>query len=422
MTAGTAALCVLENWAAVFGLLSFLHCIFRYALRLTAPRLAIAALVLMLPAAGGLLVPALTAEYDGVLDFAGNALCFAAACLLVQRPKPLSVLWKTLVYTFTVEVFWGLIAFYTTRALWLEYTVCTVLYLAAGAALLMVSFRSETHALHRFVDAVPKWVYAVLLLFEVMCYYKAYGEETGRFDVLFLISSAALIVSFVFLLFRVLRLSQEENRILQQMTVQKEFAEQSITDDAELRRFRHDYKNHMLVVRALLEDGRFDEARQYLDAMQGTVHAAMYKIKTGNFVADALLNHKAQTAADENITLKFSGAIPADGIRDDDLCTVLSNLIDNAIEACRKAGGAQVVFAEVRTVHETFLLSISNPTDGDASAASAGRTTKADRRNHGFGLKNVERAVKKYNGQLETTAKDGTFVADVMLHLQTTAV
>ena len=418
MTVGTAILCALEDFAAVFGLLCVLRFLFQSELVLTKPRVAIAAVLLLLPAVGGAWFPALTAEYDGVLDFAANALYFVCACLLVRRPRFWALLWKTVLYTFTVEVFWGLIAFYAGQALRKEYAVCTALYLLSGALVWYAASRSHAQTLFRFVSVIPKWTYAVLLLFEVMCYYKAYGERTARFDALFLVASAALLVTVLYLLVRILRLARETNALLQQMALQKEYAESAITDDEALRQFRHDYRNHMLVVGALLDSGNLDEARRYLAAMQEPLQNTMQTIKSGNFVADTILNYKAQSAAQNRTALHFTGSVPAEGIRSDDLCTIFSNLLDNALEACRDGGEeARDIIVEAKTAQGNFLLAITNPTKNEALSDGVRKTTKADRRNHGFGLKNVERAVKRYDGTLQTRVQDGMFCADVLLRL-----
>ncbi len=415
MAAVTGILCAFEDFAAVFGLLSVLHYLLQKGLRLTKTRLIAVSLLLLLPAAVNLIRPELPEPYDGIPDLLATLLYWIAACLLTEKQKPLRLFCVTIFYTFTVEVFWGLIAYYTSHALWLEYAVCAALYVLTGVGVRLAASRLPDRSLHRFVAAIPKWNYAVLVLFEVMCYYKAYGERTERFDAFFLIASAALIFTVLYMLYQILRLSHEESALLQQMTLQKEFAEAAITDDEELRRFRHDYKNHMLVVHALLENGQTDEARQYLSAMQEPLHDAMRKIKSGNFVADTILNHMAQTAAQTEAALHFTGHIPSDGIRSEDLCTIFSNLLDNAVEACQKEGGARDIFVEAKTTQGSFMLSISNPThNADSSTRS---TTKADKRNHGFGLKNVERAVKKYGGTLTTSVAKGTFSADVLLRL-----
>ena len=421
MAAVTAILCALEDFAAVFGLLSVLHYLLQKDLRMTKPRVLAVCLLLLLPAAVNLIQPDLPEPYDGIPDLLATLLYWIAGCLLTKNPKPLRLFGVTVFYTFTVEVFWGLIAYYTTHALWLEYTVCSVLYVLSGAGARVAASRIPGKSLYRFVAAIPKWNYAVLIVFEVMCYYKSYGEQTERFDAFFLIASAALILTVLYMLYQMMRLSREESELLQQMVLQKEYMESSITDDEELRRFRHDYKNHMIVVNALLESGKTEEARNYLSAMQEPLQDAMHKIKSGNFVADTLLNHKSQAATEIQAALHFAGSIPAEGIRNDDLCTILSNLLDNAIEACRNVSCERDIFVEAKRNRNQFQLSITNCTL-DFSNESMHGTTKPDRRNHGFGLKNVERAVKKYNGALQTSNKNGTFSADVFLNLPTAEV
>ncbi len=416
----TAVLCAMEDFAAVFGLLSVFRFLLQKQLRLTKPRLVLCALLLLLPAAVILAFPTLPEPYDGVPDFLASILYIVCAKILLKRTRLLPVIGVSIFYTLTVEVFWGLIAYYTSHALWLEYAVCTGLYALSGAGICFAASRVRGNALQRYVAAIPKWTFAVLALFEIMCYYKAYGQTTERFDALFVISSAALIMTFLFMLFRILRLSHRENELLRQMALQKAFAESAITDDVELRRFRHDYKNHMIVVHSLLEQGKTDDARRYLAAMQEPVQSALGKIKSGNFVADTLLNHAAQAASQVQATLHFTGSIPADGIRSDDLCTILSNLLDNAVEACRKADGDRQIFAQAKTAQGRFLLSVANPAKADAAVGL--RTTKADSRNHGFGLKNVERVVKKYEGTLQTGVQNGNFSADVMLKLPQTTL
>ena len=416
MTAVTGILCALEDFAAVFGLLSVLHFLLQKELHVTKPRLIAVSLLLLLPAAVILIWQDLPEPYDGLPDFLATLLYWTAACLLTSQPRPLRLFGITIFYTFTVEVFWGLIAYYTTHALWLEYTACAVLYVLTGTGVRLAASSLPGKSLHRFVAAIPKWNYAVLILFEVMCYYKAYGERTERFDAFFLIASAALILTVLYMLYQIMHLSREESELLRQRALQKEYMESAITDDEELRRFRHDYKNHMLVVNTLLESGKTEEARSYLSAMQEPLQDAMHKIKSGNLVADTILNHKAQTAAQEQTALHFVGHIPAEGIRSDDLCTIFSNLLDNAVEACRRSPGDKQIFVDAKTAQGNFLLSITNPTQGEPPD-NARRTTKADRRNHGFGLKNVERAVKKYGGTLQIGVQNGMFSADVLLHL-----
>ena len=178
-----------------------------------------------------------------------------------------------------------------------------------------------------------------------------------------------------------------------------------------------DYRNHMIVVNAYLRSGRIDEASAYLAAISSRVDGTTNKIMTGNFVADAILNHKAVAAAEDEIVLTFDGAIPGEGIANEDLCTILANLLDNAIEACRALPpeGSRAIKVYGARQHDNFLLHVENPTTLEAVPA---KTTKRDRKNHGLGLKNVERAAKQYSGSVNCSVENHVFSADVRLCLK----
>ena len=142
-------------------------------------------------------------------------------------------------------------------------------------------------------------------------------------------------------------------------------------------------------------------------------------ITHGNFAADAIFNYKLAQAENKGITLRFSGAVPPEGIRDEDLCTVLSNLLDNAVEACEKLSGDREIRVECAEKNGFYLLSVQNPAPQPADVT---KSSKPDRRNHGIGLKNVKRVVKNYNGHLGIEQQGGTFTATVRMELNAALV
>ena len=172
----------------------------------------------------------------------------------------------------------------------------------------------------------------------------------------------------------------------------------------------------MIVVNALLGAGRTDEARDYLTAINTTVDSALRRISTGNFVADAIINNKAVTAAQTGGEITFDGSVPAEGIRSEDLCTVLSNLLDNAIEAIYKNDAdRRTISISAGCSGECFFMKVSNPTmmTGENNL----QTTKKDRRYHGIGLKNVRRCVERCDGTLIVTIENGMFTAEISMNL-----
>lgn len=100
------------------------------------------------------------------------------------------------------------------------------------------------------------------------------------------------------------------------------------------RSFRHDIKNHLLILHQLIKDGKSNEANEYLENMEVVSDALSFSAQTGNDAVDALLNSKFSVAAHKEISIHCSIHIPKQSyIADMDWCIVLSNALDNAISA-----------------------------------------------------------------------------------------
>ena len=413
----TAMTYLLRDLTATIGMLLFMHLVFRREVCISIPKVVLLVSLMVCNACVGSFVLMGRAEdYKAIMDFAAN--CIDVACILMlTRPRKF---WKTvlfvLIYSFTVDMFYSLLSPYIPQDLYIECLINIVLY---GGIVLLLRFAAKKEAVNflpQVFGEIPKWLYAVLLLFELTCCYKEFGISADWYNVLYVASSAGVFLTVLYLVVKIFFLAHRQNAILQQMELQKAFGEKTIVGDEELRRFRHDYRNHMIVVNAYLHNGRVGEASAYLAAISTRVEGVLNKIVTGNYVADAILNHKAVAAAEDNITITFDGAVPDSGIHSEDLCTILANLLDNAIEACRKLPAGQRRIAVKGTpFHETFLLHVENPTTLDALPA---KTTKRDTRNHGIGLKNVERTAKQYSGSLTCTVENHVYAADVRLCLQ----
>lgn len=349
-------------------------------------------------------------DYDGFADMISAALLIAASYALFDDRRQTRTFFTVIICDCTVEMFYSLFAQYTGDNLILEKLIITVFHLVLAAGIALASRRSDINVLPEVFSGVPKWIWAALLLFELTCYYKEFGDAASWYRVLYTISSAAVIMLALYLIFKIFWLVRKQNGILEQLETNRSYGERLITDDAQLRAFRHDYKNHVIVINSLLSAGRTDEAREYLSSLSDSMDGIVNRISSGNFVADALLNNKAIAALAGGGELRFEGRIPESVIPNADLCVILANLLDNAIEAIRKNP------ADKRTVTVTaginkndFFLKIENP----APFAVDTKTTKTDKRNHGFGIKNARRAAERNDGALVTTVADGVFRASV---------
>lgn len=182
-----------------------------------------------------------------------------------------------------------------------------------------------------------------------------------------------------------------------------------LTDD--LREFRHDYKNHMICLQSLLNNKQYDEALSYVKSITNQEILDSNKFFSGNQIADAILTDKNELAQKNNCKIIFDGSV-SDEISVFNLCTILSNALDNSIEACSKIDSDETQIIDVKCVASELIqiIRISNP-NLDNNAVT--ETSKADRKNHGFGLSNIRRTVERMDGQMIISSQYPTFVLEI---------
>lgn len=203
------------------------------------------------------------------------------------------------------------------------------------------------------------------------------------------------------------------NNILEDQ-VQKQLKHYKKMDkiNTEIRQFRHDYTNHINCLMNMIKAQRFEEAESYIINMSGKLPTENLIFKTGNYIADAILTDK-QDEAGNNITIQFDGCILPE-INNTDLCIILSNALDNAIEACRNIPGQKTISVFGNYQQSYFILIIKNPTVNTLpNTEDLPTTSKEDNIHHGFGLSNIKYAVEKYNGKMNISIIDNTFVLSV---------
>lgn len=182
-----------------------------------------------------------------------------------------------------------------------------------------------------------------------------------------------------------------------------------------MRVFRHDFKNNLISVRALIDGGQYGEAEKYIDELYGRLDATKSVVSTGNHLADAILAEKYAAARERGVKIDFEGIIPNGRIENIDLCTILANALDNAIEGIRHVKNAAI---GIRAIDDgaVFTLIISNPTDKPVEIKNNRvKTTKGDDVNHGLGIGSIRNAAGKYNGEVNLRYKNGYFTIEVMM-------
>ncbi|MCI9229944.1 MAG: GHKL domain-containing protein [Lachnospiraceae bacterium] len=186
----------------------------------------------------------------------------------------------------------------------------------------------------------------------------------------------------------------------------------------DVRGWRHDYHNHMQVMKAKLSMGDLDGMGAYLDQLERELDRVDTLVKSGNLMTDAILNSKLTLARRNNIQVNCKAKLPERlPMEDVDLCVILGNLLDNAIEACQKLEEDSRTLRLYMAVNKgQFYLSLQNsaPQEPDFDAR---HYITSKRGNHGLGMKRVKAAVDKYQGYLNLANEPGIFAAEVTMPL-----
>lgn len=188
-------------------------------------------------------------------------------------------------------------------------------------------------------------------------------------------------------------------------------------NEAELRKLRHDMKNHIMMLGEYLKHDDTKTALQHLTNIQDTLEEISATVYTNNPAIDAAINIGARKAQAEGVEYKAQiiGGIMAN-IEAGDICKFLSNAIDNAIEGsimCEE----RYVYIELNISNESLKIHIENTTSNkDKTTMLDFLTSKLDKENHGFGMKNMRSVVKKYNGIMNTEIDNGIFYLDAVLY------
>lgn len=201
-----------------------------------------------------------------------------------------------------------------------------------------------------------------------------------------------------------------------QLDMQAKYYEKIDDMTTDIRKFRHDYKNHMHCLKSLLDKQKIDDALKFLDSLSTNPTMNKTSFKSGNTIADAILNDKAAIAAKENFRLNFSGVI-SENVSAFDICTILSNALDNSLEACRRLKNAEERYIDVNCVlkNDMQMICITNPSDTDDPDL---KTSKENKNEHGFGLYNIRKTVDALDGTVNISQTSPVFVLDVMFRVK----
>ena len=185
----------------------------------------------------------------------------------------------------------------------------------------------------------------------------------------------------------------------------------------QIRGWRHDYRNHIQTMKALVADGDMEAIDSYLDKLDIDLKTVDTVIKTGNKMVDAIVNSKISLAKSKHVPVKADAHVPiALTISEIDLCVIIGNLFDNAIEASLALPEDERMIRVYIDIKNTQLyMSFTNFTATKKQQKISGvfKTTKG--KDHGFGLIRIDDIVERYGGYLSRNSEDGAFTTEILL-------
>ena len=185
----------------------------------------------------------------------------------------------------------------------------------------------------------------------------------------------------------------------------------------QIRGWRHDYRNHIQTMKAYAALEDWDAIKRYLDLLDDDLTTVDTVIKTGNPMTDAILNSKISLAKAKNIQVVADAHIPLKLKSSEiDLCCILGNLFDNAIEASMKLPEEQRMIRVYMDMRNTQLyISFTNFTAGKKMKKDGKlfRSNKGD--GHGFGLVRIDTIVERLDGYISRNSEDGAFTTEILL-------
>lgn len=324
------------------------------------------------------------------------------------------------------------------------FLISCVLDVILSFAILKISVRMLTRAyIYKYEDISPKEMLMLsmpsisgMLEYGILKYYseiyaKAAGSDLfdlyGVFDWLCFAhyGISLLTILVVIIMFQKVKRRQEEKKQEELLMGQYEDMKRHIGEVEKLyhdiRSLRHDMGNHVMTLENLCMKNEHDAARNYVVQLRKELLEATPEIKSGNPVTDVLLTEKKREALEKEISFQCDFHYPeGQQINAFDVCVILQNALDNAIEAADQCDNPYVHIKSYRK-RNAYVMEIANSYTGELQAEGESgllRSSKKDTKSHGFGLVNIRRMAQKYFGDIDITYDETCFVLNILLMLK----
>ena len=285
-------------------------------------------------------------------------------------------------------------------------------------------------SLHKITEQMNSFAFAPFLLCGIIIHYNSwyFGDVSNeRAQIIFgenLIKNG--IIGLMFLAFYLTSLALiSQRKELRRMILFNEKCIREQTEqyqlqgktDMELRKFRHDHKEHFAVIRKLAETDGAQRVLGYLDEIN-VVGESLHFISTNNIIGDAIFNRYESLCREAGISLKIDGKFPDHmTIAETDLCIILSNGLKNAYDAAQRCDGRKVIETSIENDREHFLfISIRNSCCENLELIDGlPVTNNDDKEKHGLGTRNMVEAARRSGGSVAWHGENGRVITEIVI-------
>ena len=212
---------------------------------------------------------------------------------------------------------------------------------------------------------------------------------------------------------------KEENLLKDDyLRLSKQHYETLLKNTQEIRSLRHDMQSHVNALSYFSKEKDWEKLQAYIEEVNENAQKVRpYTVNVNHGFINAILEDSL--SKEPEIAFSCDGKIPADiQIDDFDLCTIFSNLIRNAVEACNRLpeGAKKWIHLDLYMLQDNLYIRMENPVMSEINVQKLeGNTSKEDKKNHGFGIYNLKNAVEKYHGEVSFDCEDQKFIAEIVL-------
>ncbi len=279
------------------------------------------------------------------------------------------------------------------------------------------------------------WNYIWVIPFTVLIIAVIFGVEISKENLMdwrYYLTRCVLGISFFSIYFILIKVMEEtdKNATLQEhvrMTDRLLNAQanhyKALTEHIETARMaRHDLRHHILALQTYLQRGQYGQLEEYLKKYEDRLLTSEQPSLSRHYIVDAILQHYKSVASADGIELMLKAEIPSVLAVDDfDVCIILGNVLENAIEACRRmTAGERFISLRIRQVGRMLVLTLDNSHDGVVKASPESEAFLSRKRSgdqEGIGLTSVRSVIAKYQGVLELKYTKQVFKTSIMLKL-----